>query len=406
MIDGIEIKETIGKGAFGLVYRGVSKEGKCFALKKVSKALLLSETKKTYFNNEVYVLKQIHHENIVKYISIKETISNYYLVLEYCNGGTLLNALNDYMTLYNSAFPEEIVRFIIKQILHGLSYLHNNNIIHRDLKTENILLSYDNEDNIDLFNSNITKAKVKIIDFGFARYLEQNQLASSIIGTPLCMDPTILNMGCSKNNNQCYYTGKCDIWSLGIMTYYLLIGTFPFQGNNWDELYQKVKNNKFTIPPNPNRKLSKESLVFISKLLELEESKRPNADELLNEPFILGNYDKTEVFAVKEDNCNEMKKSFSDYWKEINTISKVNQRLVKSVASFFDPKIKLLNDLKNNQLLRQEKIHNLMKRIKGNRSLSVETNQNSSVINSANSNTPVKKENQYPQGGVKAFILD
>lgn len=401
MIDGIELKESIGKGAFGLVHRGVTKDGKCYALKKVSKALLLSETKKTYFNNEVYLLKQVNHENIVKYFSIKETISNYYLVIEYCNGGTLLNALSLQLNLHNSAFPEDIVRFIIKQILQGLAYLHNNHIIHRDLKAENILLSFDNE--TDKMNSDIKKAKIKIIDFGFARYLEQNELASSIIGTPLCMDPNMLNMGCSRNNKQCYYTGKCDIWSLGIMTYYLLIGTLPFQGNNWDELYQKVKNSSFTIPS--DRKLSKESILFISKLLNVEESRRPSANELLTDPFVLGNYDKSTVFTLKEDNGNEMKKCFSDYWKETVSLSKNNHRLNKSVASFFGPKNKMPFDSKENQISRQIKIDNLMKRIKHNRSLSVESNQCSLIVNSINCGTPVKKENQYPKGGLKAFFL-
>lgn len=310
----MEMKEIIGTGAFGSVYRGVKDNGN-YAVKKVSKALLLTDQKKMYFNNEIYLLKQIKHKNIARYIDKNETFSCYYIILEYCNGGTLLNALNDYKTKHNNLLPEKTVGYLTKQIIEGLVYLHNMNIIHRDIKAENILLHFDNEKDKDTME--LSKATVKIIDFGFARYLHKNELASSIIGTPLCMDPCILS---AINNEKIVYSEKCDIWSLGIVVYQLSIGVTPFQGNNVNELYDNV--TKFNCSISHDIKLSNECVSFINKLLTIEENKRPNAIDLLEEPFIIKDYkDYNKVLSLKSNQEKTIKHCFTEYWEDKLPIS-------------------------------------------------------------------------------------
>ena len=217
--DKIELSSKIGHGAFGDVFIGKdTNTSKLYAVKKVTKELLLSSSMKSYFNNEIYLLKHLPpHRNIIKFYSIKETLSNYYVILDYCNGGSLETLIDTFASRTRHGVPEESVRYIIKEILNGLLFLGKNNIIHRDIKAENILLNYPNKE--DMINCKVENAEVKIIDFGFARYLEGNQLASSVIGTPLFMDPKILNFTLPNQQNgsssgNCYYNKKVDIWSL------------------------------------------------------------------------------------------------------------------------------------------------------------------------------------------------
>ena len=194
-----ELKNKIGNGTFGEVYLVLdTKTKKEYAMKKISKKLLLKNDIKNYFINEIAILKNLDCEYICKFIFYEETISNYNVVLEYCNGGNLENELNEYIKKYNKPFPESIVKHIIYQVLKALVYLNNKNIVHRDIKTENILIHYSN--NEDLQSHNLSNAKIKLIDFGFAKHLEKNELASSLIGTPLFMDPIIIQ-AIIKNEN-------------------------------------------------------------------------------------------------------------------------------------------------------------------------------------------------------------
>lgn len=409
MLDGIELKQQIGKGAFGSVYRGVNKQGKSFALKKVSKTIKFDETKRIYFNNEIYLLKQVNNDNIIKYVGFKETSSNYYLILEYCNGGSLNNSLNQYMSKNNnSPFPQGIVRFIMKQIINGLVYLHSKHIIHRDLKSDNILLSFPTD--VDQNNMNILKATIKIIDFGFARYLRKNEHASSIIGTPLWMDPIILNKGRNKNNKQkCYYSEKCDIWSLGIIAYQLLIGVMPFKGENWDKLYQEVTNNIFTIPQ--DRKLSKESISFINRLLNVDEEKRPSAFELLSDPFLIGNYNSNTILTVKEDNGCSIKKCFTDFWKETKVTPIVSPKSARNTSQkaniIFSQHKRLETEIINMKSTnRDEKSDNIILKFSKIHTLSIDiSNHNLANTMDLKCDTPVIEENMHYIGG-EAFVKD
>lgn len=333
--DSISLLNQIGSGSYGSVFFGFDKNTKeSFAVKKISKEILLNPTVKTHINNEIYILRNLpHHPNIIKFNSVIESLTNVYIVMEYCNGGSLLKALNKQIQFYKTPFNEETTRYIVKNIANGLLCINQHNIIHRDIKAENILLHYPNKE--DLITGNIIKAEIKIIDFGFSRYLEENELASTIIGTPLFMDPKILSCGTNATSTKgdsketkkvsqktFHYDFKADIWSLGIITYNLLFGILPFKGANWDELFHSINDRKFCLPEKrEDIILSMGAIKFIDKMLNIDSNLRPSAEELMNEPWIKGiinSEDKVKMIMKDDKELQEMGNdclSFSSYWK-------------------------------------------------------------------------------------------
>ena len=284
-IDDYTLENKIGKGSFGEVYLTTKKgTDKLYATKKMQKIIVLQPKVKKFFNNEISILKTLDHPNIIKLYDIKQTINSYYLIFDLCNGGNLTSCLDKYKKKYHLPFTQEIVQHIMTQIVNGLRYLHNSKILHRDIKLDNILLHYENND--DLKNANILKANVKIIDFGFARYLEDNTLAESTLGSPIYMDPQILQKLNKIDNNTSFgYDQKADIWSLGAVCYEMLIGSPPFTASNLKELIDNIKKGNYSIPN--NLKLSKEAISFINGMLQFNPQARLDINALANHDFLV-----------------------------------------------------------------------------------------------------------------------
>ena len=166
----------------------------------------------------------------------------------------------------------------MKQIVSALNYLHFNKIIHRDLKLDNILLNFPSE--YDKNSLNMMKAVIKIIDFGFATRLN-GPLTFTALGTPTNMDPKILEHVKTGIPNA-GYNEKVDIWSLGTLCYEMVVGHMAFSGSSMEELYQKVKIGKYSLPLT----LSKEVVSFINGMLQQDPNKRLTANQLLNHEFL------------------------------------------------------------------------------------------------------------------------
>ena len=165
MIGEYSLEKRIGKGAFSEVYRTQKLgDNTIYATKKVQKETLTNEKVKGYFNNEIFILKNISHPNIIKLYEIKESLNTYFLIFEYCNGGSLMQCLDKYKKKNYEPFPQEIVQHFMRQIVEGLRYIHNMKILHRDIKLDNILINF--KSNKDLENLNYLNSEVKIIDFG------------------------------------------------------------------------------------------------------------------------------------------------------------------------------------------------------------------------------------------------
>ena len=174
----------------------------------------------------------------------------------------------------------------MRQIVSAIKYLHvEKKIIHRDLKLTNILLHYDNE--IDRIQKNILKSKVKIIDFGFARYINE-ELANSTLGSPLFMDPRILFKMGKVTDNELKYEEKADIYSLGVICYLLLTGNMLFDVTTMQDLLKETDKAVYKISVN----LSKETISFLNYMLKYDPKKRLDIESLSKHNFIIKNVKK------------------------------------------------------------------------------------------------------------------
>lgn len=366
----------IGRGSFGKVYEALSeKTNKLYAIKALASENFNNARVMDQLKKELKILFSLNHQNIIKIIGVEKTINNVYLILEYCNGGTLLDYITYYRKTYNKSLPEEIIQKIMKQIIEGLKYMHSNSIIHRDLKLENILINFDDleiefkfEDNIlsdnnlkpnsddnnpnknsnyfrnlnDFINSrydshimhktysskNLLKDKfsIKIADLGYARILNQSEVSTTICGTPLFMAPDIVNL-INKENEKNVYDSSIDIWSLGIVFYELLIGTPPFTATYNNEIFKKILAGIYKIPKNLN--LSVEALIFLTELMEFYPEKRCKVGELDSLPFIKKDY-KDFIFVNTDNLDDEVNKS-----PDITIDTKHTSDLLLKIIKFF-----------------------------------------------------------------------
>lgn len=344
LVEDLTLTKQIGKGAFGEVFI-TSKAGtnQLFATKKMKKSLILEENVRKYFNTELFILKNVNHPNIIKLYDIKQTLNNYYLVFDLCNGGGLSNCLERYKKKHDGKpFPENIVQLLMKQIVAGFQYLHNKKILHRDIKLDNILVNFDTDEDKD--NDNYFKATIKIIDFGFARYLQNDSLAQSILGSPINMDPKILMKFQKIENNQSFgYDQKADIWSLGTVCYQLLIGVPPFDANSYDVLVSKLQKGSYTIPNKLN--LSKQSISFINAMLQFDPQKRFDINQLAAHEFLVkdcNSFDKMNLTKAENNSHisgkniiltakDELKQSFWNIFDSAHDISQIKNEPVAEV---------------------------------------------------------------------------
>jgi calcium-dependent protein kinase len=229
---------------------------------KVLRKSHMDEDEKRMLFNEINILKEIDHPNIVKMYEFFEDEKRYYLVTEICKGGELFDEI-----LQRGKFSERDGAVLMKQVLSCINYCHQNNIVHRDLKPENILLEQNKE-----FDA------IKIIDFGTPLVYDPNKNLDEKLGTPYYIAPEVLN----KN-----YNSKCDIWSCGVISYILLSGMPPFNGQSDQEIMKKVRAGSFSFDDKVWNNISDNCKDFITKLLTYKQEERPTAAEALQHPWIV-----------------------------------------------------------------------------------------------------------------------
>ena len=282
IVDNLILEQCLGKGAFGEVYlttkRGSDQK---YATKMIDRESIEKSEAMKYLKNEIIILQNLKHPNIVKFEDIKKTKKHFYIVMEFCNGGELSEALEKYQQKNGKPFSEEIVQYLMRQIIDAFKYIHGLKIIHRDIKLENILLNFENEE--DKKNLNMMKATVKIIDFGFACKISKSGLQYSMVGSPINMDPIILKkLNSGRKARQLGYDLKADIWSLGTICYQMLIGQSAFDAEDMDELVSKIENGTYTVPTN----LSREVVSFLNAMLQYDSHQRLNSLELSRHVFL------------------------------------------------------------------------------------------------------------------------
>ena len=283
-VDNLILTKSLGKGSFGEVFLTQKKGSKeLYATKRLDRAFSEKPENMKRLKNEISLLKGIIHPNIVRLFDLKKTKTHVYIVTQYCNGGSLTDCLQSYINSHFRPFPEEIVQYLMKQIVNALKFLHANKVIHRDLKLDNILVNFPNDE--DKKSLNMMKATVKLIDFGFATKLQSSKanLTHTVLGTPSNMEPQLLKNMENKTRNKEGYDEKVDIWSLGTLCYQLLVGHNTFSGINMEDLFKRVKEGNYTLPINT----SKEAASFITGMLQYEPKNRLSADELYKHDFLV-----------------------------------------------------------------------------------------------------------------------
>ena len=284
-LNDYKLIKCLGEGSFGKVYltKKVNNQ-KVYATKILDITKANTQDMKKYLNNEIKIMQELkENENIIYLQELIKTEHHLYIIMEYCNGGSLLALLNNYKMKYGKPFSQEIVQYFMGQIVNGLKYIHSKNIIHRDIKLDNILLNFDNIE--DFKNFNLLNSKIKIIDFGLAtKYKGQ-----TIAGSPLYMDPLILkkyNKAGGQEKLQ-IYDQTADIWSLGALCYEMVVGEPLFNVDNLQQLIEKVEQGDYTIPVYFD--FSKELISFINSMLQYEPNKRLSAEQLYKHPFLTKN---------------------------------------------------------------------------------------------------------------------
>lgn len=253
--------EVLGSGQFGIVYGGKHrKTGRDVAIKIIDK-LRFPSRQESQLRNEVAILQNLRSHGVVDLEAMCETPERIYVVMEKLHGDMLEMILSS----DKGRLPERITRFIVTQILMALRHLHAKNIVHCDLKPENVLLATE-----DAF------PQVKLCDFGFARIIGEKSFRRSVVGTPAYLAPEVL-----RNSG---YNRSLDMWSVGVIIYVSLSGTFPF--NEDEDINDQIRNAAFMFPKNPWNEISNDAITLISSLLQVQIRRRFSVDKALSQPWM------------------------------------------------------------------------------------------------------------------------
>ena len=318
--------KILGKGGYGQVFKVKHKRtGMIRAMKIIPKNNLQQGCTDEDIEKEINILKKLEHPNIIKLFEFFIDDQNYYLINEYCSDGDLSEKLYEI-----KFFPEYFVKNFMFQIFNAVRYLHSQHVFHGDLKLENIMVdsvsdsNYMNESNFmstikeenneikhsSTYNeykkkkhknnilsksvyhkSKLKNFELKLIDFGCSKmFTKYKKNFGEIIGTTIYCSPEVL-----LNN----YDKSCDIWSCGIIMYYLLVGHFPFYGKNENEIIDKIQNSNFSFNHKQFDNVSLECKDLITKCLDKNSKTRITIDEVVKHPFFSDNINPNNLYEDK-----------------------------------------------------------------------------------------------------------
>lgn len=226
------------------------------AIKIIDKANIGKENWKMIVR-EIDILRKIDHPNIVKIFEFFESMTHFYIVMEFCPGKLLFQKFDE-----KKRTDEREAARIMLQVLRALHYLHQREIVHMDLKSENII-----------YNGRT----VKLIDFGLSQHLARNKKMSKLQGTKYYLAPEVI----TKN-----YNHKCDIWSAGVLMFMLLTGKTPFRGESEVELFDNILKNRYSNKLEDFPRVSKQAKELINQMLTPSMKGRPSARDLMKHSWL------------------------------------------------------------------------------------------------------------------------
>ena len=293
MIKDYIIKETLGKGSYGVVYKVQRKNtNNIYVIKQIS-LNGLSTKEINEVNQEGKILSLINSDFVVKYYDCFKEKDNINILMEYCDGGDLNDFLNEKRKI-GKLLDENLIWQIFIKITIGLADIHKMKILHRDLKTLNIFLKKNLE--------------IKIGDLGVAKILSRNSFAKTVIGTPYYLSPEI----CEEKP----YNDKSDVWALGCILYELCTFKHPFEAKSQGALILKILNNK----PEPiDSRYSSDLNNLIELLLDKEPEKRPTCSEILKNNIVIN---KVKSLGLYEYIIKLRKSEYNDNFNNNVKISK------------------------------------------------------------------------------------
>lgn len=277
--------EVLGSGAFAFVKKAVRiEDGKEVAVKIIPKRNMKEHDKMV--KDEINVLQGLNHPNIIGFYDYFESRDKFYLVFELATGGELFDRLFE-----RGKFSEKDAVIIIRSILKGLKYLHSQNIVHRDMKPENLLFKTADSD-----------ADLVICDFGIARNSsDTSSTLDNVCGSPGYVAPEVLN---HKD-----YGTPIDMWAVGVIAYTLLCGYMPFRAEDQAELTYEVQHARYDFHERYWKNISEDAKDFIKKILTLDEQARMTAKQALEHTWMTSeNIQDIDILETVRENFNPRRK--------------------------------------------------------------------------------------------------
>mmetsp|Transcript_13549 Transcript_13549/g.29249 ORF Transcript_13549/g.29249 Transcript_13549/m.29249 type:complete len:858 (+) Transcript_13549:507-3080(+) len=253
--------KLLGKGGFAKVYKVTSLDtNKEYAVKIVPKANLVKSRARQKLQTEIKIHRTMKHSHICEYKHFFEDKTNCYILLELCHN----QSMNE-MIKRRKSLTEEETRLLMSQIVDATTFMHDCNVIHRDLKLGNLFLS--------------KTMNIKVGDFGLAcRVDSTDEKRKTICGTPNYIAPEVIEGNKEKRG----HSFEVDIWSLGVICYTMLVGKPPYESKDVKSTYRRILANEYSFP---NGKVGDDARLLISSMLQTDPKARPSLDEVRNHPF-------------------------------------------------------------------------------------------------------------------------
>ena len=310
--DNYKIISKLNTGTQGSVFKVKSvKTNEIKVLKKISKVSIDDEKN---FIKEIESIMRLDHPNINKVTEYYTDDTNIYLITDFVINGTL----SQYLTK-TKFFNEEQTQFIMNQLLSAVNYLHNNHIIHCGITIDNILV-----DKVTENHSNEQLINIKLINVGIFNYITDEVK----IKEALFNSPEVINRR---------YSYKCDIWSCGVVMFYLLKGYHPFQGNSIEEVYNSIKNDIINFDSIPG--ISRHAKELMSKMIERNEEHRYTVNECINHKWM-------RLFNErKSENHTNSTKISNKSLKDISSTNNGTEKIQNSIISYVNHYVNLNSEI-------------------------------------------------------------